>query len=83
MYVIVLAGAGHLDVVKTLVKAGADVNHSTETGSTPLRAACFDGYLDVAEYLVDRSADISIRNKLHETCLMLAAYKGHYNIVEL
>lgn len=28
-----------------LVKHGADVNRCTETNSTPLRAACFDGKL--------------------------------------
>lgn len=30
-----------------LVKHGADVNRCTETNSTPLRAACFDGELNV------------------------------------
>lgn len=30
-----------------LVKHGADVNRCTETNSTPLRAACFDGKLNV------------------------------------
>ena len=35
---------GHLDIVKILVKRGADVNSKTETNSTPLHAACFDHY---------------------------------------
>lgn len=30
-----------------LVKHGADVNRCTETNSTPLRAACFDGESNV------------------------------------
>ncbi|XP_018327967.1 protein fem-1 homolog B isoform X2 [Agrilus planipennis] len=75
------AGAGHLNVVKTLVKAGADVNHPTRTNSTPLRAACFDGRLDIVKYLTDHSADIHIANKYNNTCLMIAAYKGHLDIV--
>ncbi|XP_063221513.1 protein fem-1 homolog B [Bacillus rossius redtenbacheri] len=75
------AGAGHLGVVKTLVKMGADVNHPTKTNSTPLRAACFDGRLDIVRYLADHRADIHIANKYNNTCLMIAAYKGHLDVV--
>ena len=69
-------GSGHLNVVKTLVRAGADVNHATLTQSTPLRAACFDGRLDVVTYLVEHGADIHRLNKYDNSCLMIAAYKG-------
>ncbi|KAJ9592024.1 hypothetical protein L9F63_001463, partial [Diploptera punctata] len=75
------AGAGHLNVVKTLVKSGANVNHPTKTNSTPLRAACFDGRLDIVKYLTDHLADIHIANKYNNTCLMIAAYKGHLDVV--
>lgn len=71
-----LSGAGYLPVVKTLVKAGADVNHATITISTPLRAACFDGRLDIVKYLTEHGADINIANKYNNTCLMISAYKG-------
>ncbi|KAF5291326.1 hypothetical protein FQA39_LY03477 [Lamprigera yunnana] len=74
------AGAGHLNVVKILVKAGADVNHPTKTNSTPLRAACFDGRLDIVKYLTDHNADIHIANKYNNTCLMIASYKGHLDV---
>lgn len=76
-----LTGAGHLNIVKTLVKAGADVNHPTNTNSTPLRAACFDGRLDIVTYLTEHNANIHIANKYNNTCLMIAAYKGHLDIV--
>ncbi|XP_050674604.1 protein fem-1 homolog B-like isoform X2 [Leptidea sinapis] len=76
------AGAGHLGIVKRLVRAGADVNHATETLSTPLRAACFDGRLDIVKYLVRHGADIHIANKYNNTCLMIAAYKGHLEVVQ-
>lgn len=75
------AGAGHLNVVKTLVKASANVNHPTRTNSTPLRAACFDGRLDIVQYLTEHQADIHIANKYNNTCLMIAAYKGHLDVV--
>lgn len=69
-------GAGHLGIVKTLVKAGADVNHTTANNSTPIRAACYDGRLDIVKYLTMHGADVNIPNKYNNTCLMIAAYKG-------
>ncbi|KAI8420359.1 hypothetical protein MSG28_008877 [Choristoneura fumiferana] len=76
------AGAGHLGIVKRLVRAGANVNHATKTLSTPLRAACFDGRLDIVKYLVRHGADIHKANKYNNTCLMIAAYKGHLDVVQ-
>ncbi|CAG0890426.1 unnamed protein product [Darwinula stevensoni] len=75
------AGAGHLKVVKTLVRAGADVNHSTKTKSTPLRAACFDGRLDIVKYLVEHKANVHLPNKYNNSCLMISAFRGHLEIV--
>ncbi|CAG9766351.1 unnamed protein product [Ceutorhynchus assimilis] len=75
------ACAGHLNIVKILVKVGADVNHATKTNSTPLRAACFEGRLDIVKYLAGHKADIHIANKYNNTCLMIAAYKGQVDVV--
>ncbi|XP_035220357.1 protein fem-1 homolog C-like [Stegodyphus dumicola] len=74
------AAAGHLNVVKTLIKFNASVNSTTKTNSTPLRAACFDGHFEIAKYLVEHGADIEIANRHGHTCLMIACYKGHYEI---
>jgi len=50
------AAAGHLDIVKLLVRQGADVNKTTKTNSTPLRAACYDGHFDIVKYLIVHGA---------------------------
>ena len=42
---------GHLDVVKELIKAGADVNDKDNWGETALHRAIRWGHLDVVEYL--------------------------------
>lgn len=73
--------AGHLNVVKRLVKAGANVNHPNNSLCTPLRAACFDGRLDIVEYLMEHGADMNISNQFNNTCLMIAAHKSHLEIV--
>jgi len=74
------AAAGHLEIVKLLVKSGANVNSTTKTNSTPLRAACFDGHFEIVKYLVEHNADIEVANRHGHTCLMIACYKGHYKI---
>uniref|UniRef100_A0A1L8DB34 Putative ankyrin repeat protein n=1 Tax=Nyssomyia neivai TaxID=330878 RepID=A0A1L8DB34_9DIPT len=74
------AAAGHINIVKLLVKHGANVNSTTRTKSTPLRAACFDGHYEIVEYLVLNGADIEMANRHGHTCLMIACYKGHLKI---
>lgn len=50
------AAAGHLALVKLLVKRGAKLNATTKTNSTPLRAACFDGHFEIVKFLVQHGA---------------------------
>lgn len=54
------AAAGHLNIVKLLVKEGAVVNSTTKTNSTPLRAACFDGHYEIVKYLVEHGAGVCV-----------------------
>ncbi|XP_026675593.1 protein fem-1 homolog CG6966 isoform X2 [Ceratina calcarata] len=76
------AAAGYLELVKLLVKNGAEINATTKTHSTPLRAACFDGYFDIVRFLVAHGADIELTNREGHTCLMIACYRGHIQIVK-
>ncbi|XP_014475910.1 PREDICTED: protein fem-1 homolog CG6966 isoform X1 [Dinoponera quadriceps] len=76
------AAAGHLALVKLLVKRGAKVNSITKTNSTPLRAACFDGHYDIVKFLVQHGADIEMANRHGHTCLMIACYRGHIKIAK-
>ncbi|XP_034974858.1 protein fem-1 homolog A [Zootoca vivipara] len=75
------SAAGHLDVARSLLERGANVNQTTLTNSTPLRAACFDGHLEIVRYLVgERGADLEVANRHGHTCLMISCYKGHTEI---
>ena len=76
------SAAGHLGIVKLLVRHGANVNSTTRTNSTPLRAACFDGHFDIVKYLIHNGADFEMANRHGHTCLMIACYKGHFKIAQ-
>jgi ankyrin repeat protein len=71
------AAAGHINIVKLLVRHGANVNSTTKTNSTPLRAACFDGHFEIVKYLVAHGADVEVANRHGHTCLMISCYKGN------
>lgn len=55
------AAAGHLEAVKILYSANANINSTTFTNSTPLRAACFDGHLSIVKFLTEHGAGIYLR----------------------
>lgn len=54
------AAAGHLNIVKLLIREDAIVNSTTKTNSTPLRAACFDGHYEIVKYLVEHGAGVFV-----------------------
>jgi ankyrin repeat protein len=55
------AREGHMDTVKALVEAGADVNHvSGGDKMSPMVEAVINGHLDIAKYLLDKGADPNV-----------------------
>lgn len=62
--------SGKLPVVKCLIRLGASVNSLSDTGSTPVRSACFMTYMDIVQYLVEHGADIRKSNFNGGTCLI-------------
>lgn len=64
------AVANKLEVVKTLVTHGADVNSPSDTESTPVRSACYMTNIPVIKYLVDHGANIHKPNINGGTCLI-------------
>ena len=73
---------GHLDIVKELITRGADIEHTTDSHSSPLRGAAFDGHLPVVEYLIDQGADIDKPNQVGQSPLTIAAAMRKMKTVE-
>uniref|UniRef100_A0A8C6XDQ0 Ankyrin repeat and KH domain containing 1 n=1 Tax=Naja naja TaxID=35670 RepID=A0A8C6XDQ0_NAJNA len=92
------AQEGHLELVKYLLAAGANVHATTATGDTALTYACENGHTDVADVLLQAGADLNFplivssviganvnratANNDH-TVVSLACAGGHLAVVEL
>lgn len=63
---------GHLELVKSLVQAGADINHANVDQMTPLMAACQKGHKEIVQYLIKMGAEIYVHNNHGETPLVIA-----------
>ncbi|CAF4168211.1 unnamed protein product, partial [Adineta steineri] len=71
------ASMNHLKIVKQLVEHGANVNHTTNMNSTPIRCACYHGNVKMARYLIEKGANIKTVKKKNDTNLSLSIYRKH------
>jgi len=75
---------GHVDVVELLVDKGADHEHLSEGGRTPLMKACRGGHVDVIKFLLQKGADVNRQSASNDhTPLSLACSGGHITAVEV
>ena len=66
-----------MDVVKVLLKEGANIEDHNENGHTPLMEAASAGHVEVARVLLEYGAGINTHsNEFKESALTLACYKG-------
>ena len=73
---------GHKDIVKLLLKQGADPNFKII--ETPLHKASAEGHKDIVELLLKHGADPNIKRKYTErTSLHSASERGYKEIVDL
>ena len=71
------------EIVALLLKYGADVNSTTQSGETPLYYAAVEGHFAIAKLLIQNKADINYKDQEGFTPLHIAAYCGQSKIVEL
>ncbi|KAF7227943.1 ankyrin repeat and KH domain-containing protein 1 isoform X2 [Nothobranchius furzeri] len=76
------AQEGHLDLVRYLLTAGANVHATTATGDTALTYACENGHTDVADLLLQAGANLEHESEGGRTPLMKAARAGHLCTVQ-
>lgn len=78
----VAAKKGNLGLAKSLVRAGADVNETTDTQGTPFMFAILGGHQNLAKWLLVRGADINTVGSNGWTALTIAAAKGQVHLLQ-
>jgi ankyrin repeat protein len=74
---------GHFDVVKFLVKRGAEVNKQEDkTLLTALHYAGSRGFLKIIKFLIDNGANSNLRDKQGKTCLHYSVIFGNVEVVK-
>jgi len=74
---------GDRDIVKLLLKKGADVNAADKFGKTALMMASEKGYKEIMEMLLAKGADVNAKGKPGKTALMIATENGYEQVVKL
>ena len=74
---------GHIEVVRSLLKCGVDVDARGIVGTSPLHRASIEGYRDIVQCLLDHGADPNLQDDDCWTPLTYAAYAGHSEIVRM
>jgi len=70
------AKAGHVEVMRALVAAGADANVKAQDGTTVLTAAAGSGHLDAVQYAYELNPDVTIVSTITGATVMHAAVLG-------
>lgn len=71
----------HIDIVKSLIKKGANLNQKNKKGNTPLLVACYKDE-SIAEYLIKKKADIYLENKRGYSPLIISFNRDNENIIK-
>ncbi|MDR3337387.1 MAG: ankyrin repeat domain-containing protein [Treponema sp.] len=78
------ARAGDNGIVKTLLKAGADINaQSADRGSSALIDCALGKYWDIARILVDSGADVNLKSKDGQSALIISVGLNDERFVEM
>lgn len=80
---ILATAAGHIDIVKTLINKGANIEYQDSAGLTALSWSVMRKKNKLTEYLLSVNADVNTHDNRSITPLMLAVGTGNIQIVEM
>eukprot|EP00795_Rhopilema_esculentum_P002479 gene2479-18141_t len=68
--------------LKSLLRAGANINIGDKYGQTILHAVARDWHIDVARYVIDNGSDVNARDRFGRTPLHVAAAVNYPEMIE-
>lgn len=74
---------GRVEVAKSLIQKGADVNVKAEDGYTPLHGAVTAGHTEIAKLLIQNGASLDTKGEKGNTALHFSAWLGRAEITKL
>ena len=77
------AQEGHLECIRTLLEAKADVQQRRNDYATALHGAVRNKQHEAARVLLEAGADVEERSETYDTTLLLAVFSGHMPSVRL
>lgn len=70
------------DVIRLLIRVGADVNAQDVSGKTALHAAAQAGDLDMVRLLISKKAKINVKNDEGRSALDFACAENHLDVIK-
>lgn len=74
---------GDIDLVKTVVTKGADIEARDQKKRTALMWAAANGHADIVEFLQEKGADVNAKDGDHQTALIYAARKSSIPTIKI
>ena len=76
------ASVNHIEMVKLLIKHGANINSKDEADNSPLHLAIYNGHGKLAKLLIESGAYIHSRNYNDNLPIQMAAYAGLPEVIQ-
>lgn len=74
---------GNVDLIKTAIQKGADINTVDQNGFTPLMWAIYNNNTIEARFLIENKATVTNRSLQGHSSILLAAQHGNFELIVL
>lgn len=81
--IIVASRIRNVEIVKTLIEHGAEVNYFCPPGTSALLVSVSNDFIEIADILLSSGADVNSRGYLGEPAISLAIRMNHNKIFDL
>lgn len=74
---------GDVELVKQLLKMGADVNTADSRNITPLIAAAYGNHVEVGKLLIEAGGDVNMKDNTQQSAYLIPTADGYLEFLQL